>query len=132
MKARGKPSQITIRQSFNDIERLGSRQSEILERIKSKILTLSSDQESEQLERDLTKGLYQASAMVVKLVTSIWRKEGMTPEEFSIYWKEVHGPMFLDRIPCARQYISRYEQVHLCYPCFAQHTFGDLRIASMT
>lgn len=49
--------------------------------------------------------------MAVKMVIMISRKPGTTPDEFYKYWTEVHGPMFLDRVPLARQYISKYEQV---------------------
>lgn len=47
----------------------------------------------------------------VQMVIMISRKYGTTPEEFYKYWKEVHGPMFIEKVPLARKYISKYEQV---------------------
>ncbi|EXJ78168.1 hypothetical protein A1O3_09329 [Capronia epimyces CBS 606.96] len=49
----------------------------------------------------------------VQMIIMINKKEGTTDLEFYKYWNEVHGPMFLDKVPLARKYISKYEQYHM-------------------
>jgi uncharacterized protein (TIGR02118 family) len=40
------------------------------------------------------------------------RKAGLTREEFSQHWRDVHGPLLSDA-PEARRYIKRYVQHHI-------------------
>ncbi|KAK5312774.1 hypothetical protein LTR93_011195 [Exophiala xenobiotica] len=49
----------------------------------------------------------------VQLIIMIKKRPGTTQGEFFKYWKEVHGPMFLDKVPLARKCISKYEQYHI-------------------
>ena len=42
---------------------------------------------------------------LIKRVSFIKRRPGMSPEEFSRYWREVHGPLALD-LPGMRRYVQ--------------------------
>ena len=74
---------------------------------------------------------------LVKRVSFIKRKPGMSPEEFSQYWREVHGPLAL-ALPGMRRYVqchvvpSAYEKGEPAYDGVAQiwfETMADLQYA---
>jgi len=48
---------------------------------------------------------------MVKMMTAIRRKKGMTPEEFRKYWREKHGPL-IQGLPDFTRHIRRYVQMH--------------------
>ena len=48
--------------------------------------------------------------MTVKLICTIKRRPGMTPEEFHRYWREVHGPLVASTR--SGRHALRYEQNH--------------------
>jgi len=50
-------------------------------------------------------------AAMIKLVYCITRRHGMTPEEFSRYWREVHGPIGR-RIPGLRRLVQSHPAPH--------------------
>jgi uncharacterized protein (TIGR02118 family) len=45
---------------------------------------------------------------VIKIVTLLKRKAGMTREEFSRYWEEEHGPLVLRVIPEVKRYVQSH------------------------
>ena len=47
---------------------------------------------------------------MIKLVSMLKRKPGLTPEEFHRHWREVHGPLI--RSTRSGSYVVRYEQNH--------------------
>jgi uncharacterized protein (TIGR02118 family) len=47
---------------------------------------------------------------VIKLIATLKRKPGLTPEEFHRHWRDVHGPLI--RSTRAGSYVVRYEQNH--------------------
>lgn len=49
--------------------------------------------------------------MGVKLFEFLRRKEGMTPEEFHAYWRDVHAPLLANE-PTLRRHVTRYELNH--------------------
>lgn len=51
---------------------------------------------------------------MIKVITLLKRKPGMTREEFSRYWREVHAKVALD-FPGSR-HIRRYVQNHMMNP----------------
>ena len=74
---------------------------------------------------------------LIKRVSFIKRKPGMSPEEFSRYWREVHGPLALD-LPGMRRYVqchvvpSAYDKGEPAYDGVAQlwfETMADLQHA---
>ncbi|KAJ7624108.1 hypothetical protein DFH06DRAFT_1340144 [Mycena polygramma] len=48
----------------------------------------------------------------VRLVLLVKRKPGLSKEEFSHHWVEVHGPLF-PKLDIVRKNILKYEQAHL-------------------
>jgi len=50
-------------------------------------------------------------ALVIKLVYCMTRRPGMTLEEFSRYWREVHGPIGR-RIPGLRRLVQSHPVLH--------------------
>ena len=48
---------------------------------------------------------------MIKLNILISRREGLSLEEFSKHWKEIHGPLFSSQ-PEVKQYVRRYIQAH--------------------
>jgi len=46
---------------------------------------------------------------VVKMVATLVRKQGLSPEQFRKHWKEVHGPLVLS-LPDMTRHIRRYVQ----------------------
>lgn len=74
---------------------------------------------------------------LVKRVSFIKRKPGMSPEEFSDYWRKMHGPLALD-LPGMRRYVqchvvpSAYDKGEPAYDGVAQiwfETMADLQYA---
>lgn len=74
---------------------------------------------------------------LVKRVSFIKRKPGMSPEEFSQYWRDVHGPLAL-KMPGIRRYVQChvlpevYEKAEPAYDGVAQiwfDTMADLQYA---
>ena len=45
---------------------------------------------------------------MIKVIELIKRKEGMTLEEFSRYWEEIHGPLVARVIPNLRKYVQNH------------------------
>jgi uncharacterized protein (TIGR02118 family) len=48
---------------------------------------------------------------MIKLNILISRKPGLTLEEFSKHWKEIHGPLFKSQ-PEVQKHVRHYSQVH--------------------
>ncbi|KAF7350074.1 Ethyl tert-butyl ether degradation [Mycena venus] len=48
----------------------------------------------------------------VRIAIFVKRKSGMSKEEFSHYWAEVHGPQFM-ALDVAKRNVLKYEQAHL-------------------
>lgn len=74
---------------------------------------------------------------LVKRVSFIKAKPGMSPQEFSAYWRDVHGPLAL-KIPGIRRYVQchvapeAYEKGEPAYDGVAQiwfETMADLQYA---
>ena len=74
---------------------------------------------------------------LVKRVSFIKRKAGLSPQEFSRYWREVHGPLAL-KIPGIRRYVQchtppeAYDKGEPAYDGVAQiwfETMADLEYA---
>jgi len=74
---------------------------------------------------------------LIKRVSFIKRRPGMSPEEFSRYWREVHGPLALD-LPGMCRYVqchvvpSAYDKGEPAYDGVAQiwfETMADLHYA---
>lgn len=45
---------------------------------------------------------------MVKVITTIKRKEGISKEEFYRYWEEVHGPLIKRTLPGVKRYIQNH------------------------
>lgn len=45
---------------------------------------------------------------MVKLIGMIKRKPGLTPEEFSRYWKDVHASVALEQMPGIVRYVQNH------------------------
>ncbi len=45
---------------------------------------------------------------MVKLVSLLYRKRGITNEQFYSYWREKHGPLVARVIPFARRYVQNH------------------------
>ncbi|MFC1822288.1 EthD domain-containing protein [Thermodesulfobacteriota bacterium] len=45
---------------------------------------------------------------MVKLLAFLYRKEGITFEEFSRYWNENHGPLVKRLLPGVRRYVQNH------------------------
>lgn len=45
---------------------------------------------------------------MIKLIQLLKRKGGLTQEEFSQYWEEIHGPLAAKMIPKLRKYVHNY------------------------
>ncbi|MGW8370047.1 MAG: EthD family reductase [Gammaproteobacteria bacterium] len=78
-----------------------------------------------------TRGNAQVAATpMVKLVFLLHRRPGMEPEEFSRYWRDVHGPIGA-RMPGVRKYVQNHARATLDaspLPCdgFAELWFDDM------
>ena len=45
---------------------------------------------------------------MVKLISLVYRKKGLSDEEFYSYWRERHGPLVASKIPFARNYVQNH------------------------
>ena len=45
---------------------------------------------------------------MIKYVSLVKRKSGLTPEEFVQYWKEKHGPLVVKVVPEIRKYVQNH------------------------
>ena len=45
---------------------------------------------------------------MIKLVEIMKRKEGLTHEEFTRHWEEVHGPLVAKMVPGVRRYVQSH------------------------
>jgi len=45
---------------------------------------------------------------MVKLISLVYKKKGVSDEEFLRYWRETHGPLVARAIPFARRYIQNH------------------------
>ncbi len=45
---------------------------------------------------------------MIKTISIVKKKEGITREEFYKYWKDVHGPLVARHIPGLRKYIQNH------------------------
>jgi len=45
---------------------------------------------------------------MVKLITLIKRKSGLSQEEFSRYWEEKHGPLVVKHLPGMKRYVQNH------------------------
>jgi uncharacterized protein (TIGR02118 family) len=48
---------------------------------------------------------------MIKLCILVPRKKGLTLEEFSNHWKNIHGPLFASQ-PDVKKHVVRYIQAH--------------------
>lgn len=49
--------------------------------------------------------------MVVKIITCVVRKPGMTHDEFDLYWRSQHGAV-IQSVPEFTRHVRRYVQCH--------------------
>jgi uncharacterized protein (TIGR02118 family) len=67
---------------------------------------------------------------MVKLIVMMKRKPGLTPDEFSKYWKEVHASVALNNIPGLLKYIQNHKvklnDRETVYDGIAELWFNDL------
>ncbi len=45
---------------------------------------------------------------MVKLISLVYRKKGLSDSEFYGYWREKHGPLVASLIPFARRYVQNH------------------------
>ena len=45
---------------------------------------------------------------MIKVITLVKKKEGISREDFYKYWKDVHGPLVARHIPGLRKYIQNH------------------------
>ena len=45
---------------------------------------------------------------MIKQITLVHRKPGMSNEDFNKHWKEIHGPMFARSAPGVRKYVQNH------------------------
>lgn len=45
---------------------------------------------------------------MIKVITLLKRKDGLTPEQFSRYWREEHGPLALKQYPQVIKYVQNH------------------------
>jgi uncharacterized protein (TIGR02118 family) len=45
---------------------------------------------------------------MIKLISLVYRKKGMSIEDFLRYWRESHGPLVAQSIPFARRYVQNH------------------------
>jgi uncharacterized protein (TIGR02118 family) len=61
--------------------------------------------------RDSPRPAAETATVMIKLVYCITRRRGMTLDEFSRYWREVHGPIG-QRIPGLRRLVQSHPVPH--------------------
>lgn len=47
---------------------------------------------------------------MVKLLSLVYRKKGLSDEEFYRYWRETHGPLVARLIPFATRYVQNHPE----------------------
>jgi len=47
---------------------------------------------------------------MVKMISLVYRKKGLSDDEFYRYWRETHGPMVARLIPFARRYVQNHPE----------------------
>jgi len=67
--------------------------------------------------------------MVVRLYSTMHKKEGMTQEEFHRYWRDVHGKLFTS-LDISKKNLLKYEQVHVNTPVKGGMSAGGYTMAS--
>jgi len=45
---------------------------------------------------------------MIKLIAPVYRKPGLSDEEFYKYWKEKHGPLVTNIVPGLRRYVQNH------------------------
>ena len=45
---------------------------------------------------------------MIKLIATIYKKPGLSDEEFYKYWKEKHGPLVSKIVPGLRRYVQNH------------------------
>ena len=45
---------------------------------------------------------------MIKVITLVKRKEGLSLDEFSKYWEEKHGPLAMKHLPGVRKYVQNH------------------------
>jgi uncharacterized protein (TIGR02118 family) len=45
---------------------------------------------------------------MVKVITLMKRKQGLSAEEFSRYWEQEHGPLVVRMLPAVKKYIQNH------------------------
>ena len=45
---------------------------------------------------------------MIKLIETLKRKPGMTQDEFTRYWEEIHAPIILEHIPGLVKYVQNH------------------------
>ena len=58
---------------------------------------------------------------MVKLLSLVYRKKGVSDEEFYRYWRDKHGPLVAGLIPFARRYVQNHPEA---FPGFTYDADG--------
>jgi uncharacterized protein (TIGR02118 family) len=61
---------------------------------------------------------------MIKYIICATRKAGMTHEEFSVYWRNQHGPL-VRSVPEFMRHVRKYVQCHLVGEAVPLGTAGD-------
>lgn len=66
---------------------------------------------------------------LIKLMTTVYKREDWTDEQFFAYWRERHAPLVV-RLPGLRRYVMNLAQIHPERPT-AVHGFAELWFDSL-
>jgi uncharacterized protein (TIGR02118 family) len=70
---------------------------------------------------------------VIKLMTTVYKRQEWTDEQFFAYWREQHSPL-VERLPGLRRYVVNVAQIHPERPAtvygFAELWFDSLEDAA--
>jgi uncharacterized protein (TIGR02118 family) len=66
---------------------------------------------------------------VIKLMTTVCKRQDWTDEQFFAYWRERHSPL-VERLPGLRRYVVNMAQVHPDRPATV-HGFAELWFDSL-
>jgi uncharacterized protein (TIGR02118 family) len=62
----------------------------------------------DKLEKRSSNAWWRRVKTMVKVITVIKRKEGMSREEFSRYWEKEHGPLIAKVFPGVQRYVQNH------------------------
>jgi uncharacterized protein (TIGR02118 family) len=54
------------------------------------------------------KSGHEGVRYMIKIVTLITKKDGLTQEEFSRYWEQEHGPLVMKLLPGVKRYVQNH------------------------